>query len=522
MGAPSAGATRESCAECHGMTRQRIRYWRAMSDTAWSTCFADLEVATPAAAQAVIDCVRGGTSDGEYASSHMGVFSSAARLPWFQYVFESALGAAGAAELDDFITTAGMPPEMAVPLTQAEFDLVAEWFIRGAPMAESVLPDDPAPTECTPGISADVGTHVAAMATGGWAARNLESSLLMYGCSGGGGPSTCLSSYPLASTTAFGATWDEFDGSVLRVLYTTSYASAYWTRSSADGRFVAHGASTGGAGARFIDLMRDVAIPGDARYDPSFFPDNSGFVFHGARAIVCEQSVLSVGAPMALTFTESGCQTNRTIGLYEHVGASLSGGDYWSVHGQFVSDNGGQSRTTSDPEAAFSSDSRTRLTLMANDGSGFTVTATASVSTPFEGDAIISPSSQLILTRVAGPDDRQLGFVVRRLDVTRMGTTLSVAAPEIARYCVTGGKPAFSFDERYITYHSYEADGRANVYILELATGEVTQITNMGTNQYALFPHFRSDGWIYFVVRTGEAEAEHVVASDAAIVLSSR
>ena len=38
----------------------------------------------------------------------------------------------------------------------------------------------------------------------------------------------------------------------------------------------------------------------------------------------------------------------------------------------------------------------------------------------------------------------------------------------------------------------------------------------MGPGQYAVFPHFRSDGWIYFMVRgdTG-VSGERVMASDA-------
>ena len=40
----------------------------------------------------------------------------------------------------------------------------------------------------------------------------------------------------------------------------------------------------------------------------------------------------------------------------------------------------------------------------------------------------------------------------------------------------------------------------------------------MAPGQYALFPHFRSDGWIYFIVR-GDAGGEHIVASDAALAI---
>jgi hypothetical protein len=35
---------------------------------------------------------------------------------------------------------------------------------------------------------------------------------------------------------------------------------------------------------------------------------------------------------------------------------------------------------------------------------------------------------------------------------------------------------------------------------------------------YALFPHFRSDGWIYADIRDTNAGHEYIVASDAALL----
>ena len=57
------------------------------------------------------------------------------------------------------------------------------------------------------------------------------------------------------------------------------------------------------------------------------------------------------------------------------------------------------------------------------------------------------------------------------------------------------------------------------MYLIDLATGTRTRITNMGPGQYALFPHFRSDGWIYFIVRSPSSASETFVASDAALLL---
>jgi hypothetical protein len=61
--------------------------------------------------------------------------------------------------------------------------------------------------------------------------------------------------------------------------------------------------------------------------------------------------------------------------------------------------------------------------------------------------------------------------------------------------------------------------GTANIFLLDITTGATTRITSMGPGQTALFPHFRSDGWIYFIVKD-DATPNHevVVASDAALV----
>lgn len=525
-----------ACSECHGITQDRIREWRALSDTALGTCLTDLEVSSPSSARTMVDCLRGGSADGAYEPQHAGVFATAARLDWFEHLFRVAFGDEWEAEYTTFVERSGMPPDGArgAPFTQAQFDIIAEWFIRGVPELETFLIDT-MPTDCTPRVTGDVATHVAAMATGGWAARNLDNSILMHGCAGATTPRECLSTYPPASST-----WDVVPGSSSRVLYTTSYRSSFWTRSSADGRFVGHGGGTG-AGSSIIDLQRATVIGVEAAYDPAFFPDNSGFMFMGGGG-VCEQSVLTASAPTRITFAEPGCTGNDMVGLYEHVGASLDGGDYWAVHGQFVSDSGGHGRTANDPAATFSAGSTTYLTRMINSGSGFVPVETPSFASPNEGDAVISPSSRLLVTRIAGASG-QLGFSLRRIDATDTGSGWTIETPEIARYCTTGGKPAFSYDERWLVVHHYFADddadaielgftdasdpgfaeyvaeGAANVYLIDLATGTRTRITNMPPGQYAVFPHFRSDGWIYYMIRSAGG-TEQVVASDAALVLA--
>ena len=68
-------------------------------------------------------------------------------------------------------------------------------------------------------------------------------------------------------------------------------------------------------------------------------------------------------------------------------------------------------------------------------------------------------------------------------------------------------------------FSAYRTSGAANIFVLDLLTGVSRRITRMEPGQYALFPHYRSDGWIYFTVRDSlSSTREYVVASDATLV----
>ncbi|MBZ0117326.1 MAG: hypothetical protein K8H88_10040 [Sandaracinaceae bacterium] len=538
-----AGTT-NSCAECHDITRSGIQYWRELTQTSLATCLTDLEVTTQASALEMVTCLRAMPPSGPYQGSFLGAITIAAYLPWFQYVFQLAYGATWETEYQAFTDAVGMSPSTSgPPLTMGEWDIVIEWFLRGTPLVDRYLGPDPPPTECVQSISPALRAHVADMALTGWASVNRENNLLMFGCAGAANTRACLSMYPDVATTTFGASWNAVPGTQMRLLFTTDYESSYWTRSSADGRFVAHGSQTSGDRARIIDLQRGLAIPANAQYDPGFFPDNSGFMLQPSGK-ACETSVLTTGSPTRIAFTEPTCTTSNSVGLYQHHGAALGGGDYWTVYGSFVSDDGGHGATLNDPVANFDAAETARFTPMFNTGSGFTQRARISVSIPYEGDTIISPSARLIVSRVANVEGRQLGFAVRRVDATPDGSGgYTINAPQIARYCFNGGKPAISYDERWLVVHHYIGDEdavdlgftgptdpafatyrtrrAANVYLVDLLSGQQTRLTNSQPGQYALFPHFRSDGWIYWIVRTASTgvSPEHVVASDAALVI---
>jgi hypothetical protein len=199
--------------------------------------------------------------------------------------------------------------------------------------------------------------------------------------------------------------------------------------------------------------------------------------------------------------------------------------------------------TLTDTSATFSSDAEIDLTPMIHTGTQFVPQTPTSVTLPREGDVIISPSARLLVSRVSGSNGSQSGFILRKLVATKNGASYTVNTPEIARYCLRGGKPAISFDERWMVFHHYveandwmalgysaatdpgfvalrdsQTGGAANIFLMELTTGAVRRITTMQPGQYALYPHFRSDGWIYFIVRDRNRNFEWITASNAALV----
>ncbi len=522
---------RVACDQCHGLTPGQFQDWLASTRVA-NTCLTNLQPSTPAEAVQILDCFR--TEAGQpYTPHRLGVYTTAASLGWFRAVLQLAYGTNWPPRFADWTGAMLMPRNVPNLLTQEEFDIVAEWFARGLPELANVLTEVPPTGDCVGDIQPAVATHVAAMQTEGWRTLNRDAGINMLGCVGAATPRDCLATYPLASAAAWGQTWGTAQPTTtLRILSQYSYNSSYWTRSSADGRFVAHGGGPNGA-ASIIDLMQNRRIPAAALYDPGFFPDNSGFVLQGGARPWCRQSLLT-SSPAQVTFNEPECSTVNVVGLYQHVGA-VHNSDYWAVSGQFVSDNG-----NGEPAAHFGSTSTDELTPMIWNGTSYTPRPQIEVATPNAGDTEISPSARLLLSRAANAAG-QNGFILRKLEATPSGNSYTVTTPVIGRYCVRGGKPAFSYDERWLVYHHWVeaadwmalgygsandpefmnlvAAGTSNIFLLDLTTGAVHRLTSMAAGQRAMFPHFRSDGWIYFIVkRVPAAGSEVVVASDAALV----
>jgi hypothetical protein len=577
LGSPAVGAS-GSCGNCHALGRPTLTRWARLTEDFSQACLEETALPDTAAVDSMLECVRSHAEPATtFAPAQLGIYAAAAHLPWFEFLFERTSGASAdwRGDFSEFVRRVGMP-RAGARWSQAQFDEVAEWFARGLPQLFERVPEDSG-EGCVPGLDPLLGFHLDEMAERGWRARNEETPLLMFGCDDGQSGPACLSDRPQPSDV-FGEAWEAPGGGVIRVLYDNSDApSTYWSRSSPDGRYFASGRLERGAdgmSGQFIDLAREEAIGADFSYDPTFFPDNSGFLIQrgggdgnasasgvtdgaadpGDVAVVCEQSVLSE-AGGELSGDEAQCiQLDSQIGLYQQLAKSLDGDDYWVVFGSYDGDDGGFEPVLSNPAAAFESRSSTTLVPMLNVGSTFEAGAPQRIGTPQQGDPMLSPSGRLLVTRVKGAEyamvvggrnvvsAEQSGYALQLVTTERQGDDWDVSLTDVGRICLQGGKATVSFDERWMVIHHYvtaqDAEalgfsgpddpafepylrrGASNLYLVDLRDGSSRPITDMGPGRYALFPHFRSDGWIYFVVRTLDGR-ELFAASDAALVLEA-
>jgi len=493
-----------------------------------------------------LNCFRleAGNTDSPFTPAKLGIYSAAAHLGWMQDTFKAAYPAGEGGNTADtwainygkFKNRTSMPKGNHPRFEQGQFDIVAEWFARGLPQLSTYIAPDTGPTSCTPSIRPEMATHQTQMATQGWGALNRQANMNMFGCSGSGDPRSCLTSQPTAQSKPYGNGWAA--AGTLRVLRELSFNTFYWMRSSADGRFVANGGT--GGDSIISDLQTDKDIKVDAAYDPGFFPDNRGWMFQGTPigAAFCNMSLLQAN-PANINFSESACSSVSTVSLYQHLGAGLGGGDYFAVNSQFTSDNP-STGVDHDPSAAFANTAEMKFTPMMFNGTHYVGKPEVKVKSPYEGDTVLSPSTKLVISRF-GNQQNHLGYVVRQLNATPAGNSYAITTTEVGRYCLSGAKPSISFDEKFFVTHSYVKSsdwqdlgfasandpkfqemltkGTSNIVVVNMVTGVRTRVTTMQPGQYAIFPHFRSDGWFYFLVRDTNSGKEYAVASDAALTL---
>lgn len=518
------------CTRCHGLSVNRVTEWETATRDAL-TCIGENDPNVDSEAQAILDCF---TVDGEPRPDGMGFVTTTLGLDWFTRAFNVAHGFDGEIQQTRYRGVSEMPKAPSLLLDQSEVDVLLSWTMRGTPGLSERL-GNPGGSPCTDEIRRPVLDHVEAMETEGWAVINRDNDVPMFGCDEGQVGADCLTDFPLSTERPYADGWAG-DTETLRVLHEYEYRSSYWTRSSADGRFVSHGSSRRGGGATIVDLERGFHIYADALYDPGFFPDNTGFMLQGGGGHICQQSLLTSN-PDRITFGETECSNTNAVGLYQHM-AATQGGDYWTVFGQFVSDNGGFGGGDGPLPVSFDRGAEMALVPFVFDGTSYIAGDEISTRTSYEGDAVLSPSGRMVVSRSQGEDGNQSGYVMRSIEATPNGDSYDIETSVVANYCVRGAKVGFSYDERYMTFQryvlpsdavelgftgpddpefaEYASRGAANVYVIDVTTGESIKVTTMQAGQFALFPHFRSDGWLYFIVRdrAAGASSEYIVASD--------
>ena len=253
-----------------------------------------------------------------------------------------------------------------------------------------------------------------------------------------------------------------------------------------------------------------------ASYDPGFFPDNSGFIYQGGGTKICS-AVLTRELRGDHRLRHAGLHERAPhINLYQHVAKGLNNGDYFIINSQFTSDSG--RNDPKDPVAHFDGGSTMKFSPMINTGQNYEQLTATVVDSPFEGDSVLSPSTELVISRQGGGEDgSSLGYVIRGVGKEKFENNYKVTLSDpLARICMPGAKANISFDERFLVTHHYEGT-TANIWLVDLLTQAKYQVTNMPEGAKALFPHFRSDGWFYFLARVGEDE--FVIASDFAVEL---
>jgi len=516
------------CAECHPISRFGVTEWQHRTDAAISAGInlaEDPDEYSQEHAMDLVNFMRKDPSnpDSVFAAAQLGIFTAGAQFPYFRKLFDKAFGDRGAVEFSRFLSRVSMPKGSHPPFTAEEFATVVKWFVdEDLAHLQAIMPEAPRPETCAdvaayaglgnngiPGNDTWFNNHLDDMEFEGWHATNVERGINMYGCETDSALE-CFGNFDKVQVAD-----SAIEGVEVIRLRDFDFGTSFWMRSSADGRFVGNGGgSVSGFGSTITDLVADRNIGVRGSYDPGFFPDNNGFIMQG-NAGLCGQSVLTNSDLIddGIDFTEPGCSEANGINLYQHVAVDLDG-DYFIINSQFTSDSGSGN---SDPTAGFGEGSAMKFSPLVFDGTDWDQKEAVDVPSPYEGDSVLSPSGRMVVSRFAGPDGNSLGHMVRRVEATPSGGSYDIRISQPVRFiCAPGAKSNISFDERYSVTHHYEG-GTANLFLTDLLTNQVYRITDMPADTKALFPHFRSDGWIYFLA-TGD-NGDSAMAINAALVL---
>lgn len=420
---------------------------------------------------------------------------------------------------------------------------------------------------CVQSVSDTLLEHIATQEAQGWPAVNRRNGLKMFGCNEEPGASfdpltTPLNCFKDAAFTEIQAgtgtrDWKAPGSTVftMKMIRDMKKKSSYWARSSADGRFLGVGLPDSQPvvidGGEYLGDIEDFAsaerpsIYLKARYDSGFLPDNKGFTFHGVGnglAAFCNQTMLNDTAIKTIDpLAQPDVCTVKAMSVYQHVGGSADGSGYYAIVSRKQHfDDGGNSQLKDPDTVNFRTSTQQILVYpMSGQNNSFAVGNELKAFVPFEGDFVLSPSAKIFVSRIADRliDNQQRGYRIRGLSVQNN----SVKTTDLATICTNGGKASFSFDDRILANHHYvdkedavslgfagpddpsfvqRIHNSSNIFIHDLKKKVRIRVTDMKPGQFALYPHFRSDGWMYFLVRDmNEGGNTYVVATDVGIIV---
>ncbi len=158
------------------------------------------------------------------------------------------------------------------------------------------------------------------------------------------------------------------------------------------------------------------------------------------------------------------------------------------------------------------------------------------------GEGSVLPDSALAGgggLNLAGDDEfagviRKTGYRLRFVDKLRTDAASYDAAGDTtaSEICLKGNKAMMSFDDRFIvTHHAIDqeddatnAGKHADIWLYDILKKQSVRVTQTPPGTFALYPHFRADGWIYFLVRewdaAGQVRSDYILASDAALQMA--
>lgn len=469
---------------------------------------------------------------------NLGLFSAAVETEEFKKAFVNA----GFESLYNEWKGSVFMPFRGTALSKADFQFILSWVLTGMPGNESILIHNGPANVCEDSsksfIGANVRAHVKRMSEEGegWNFVNLARGVPMFACEG----AACFQNQ-IDGKDVF----QKMDGIVsgkgeVRKLFTLNERSNFWARSSADGRFVAYGSSPLSTVIDLMPLLQGSVIRSmkvEADFDPAFTPDNQAFIFQGGRhgTRICNQSLLTKSDLVTIDFVNQGCsESNLEIGLYQAIGNSLDNGDITTVNGSFKSDSG-RELVQDTPPLFPENSSMTISTVRRSDSTNFEKVSSQMIPTPFEANWMLSSSQKLAMGTISATNEakraRHGGYHLVMTDaeeISARGVLPAWNDDDSALLCVGHGeKPTLSFDERYLVYYAYEqhkgreadvmnpVESSADLYVIDLlGDGQARKITNMPKGQYAQFPHFRSDGWLYFSIYDANTQERSVAATD--------